>query len=202
MNKNLTYQKFTKNVPSLQLCMNFDVDTLIPKDGKVRLVCNIVERMDLGNVLSTYSHKGRKPVVDPITLFKIILFCYSEGIFSCRKIESFCLYDIRAHYILNGQKPPSYSTIDRFRQMLVDHTDGLLTQFVQILIEENHVNLKSIYIDGTKMEAIANCYTFVWRKSVEKYQTKLKERMIKEFGLSTELYYKVKIILPTSKPTR
>ncbi len=72
------------------------------------------------------------------------------------------------------------------RQMLVDHTDGLLTQFVQILIEENHVNLKSIYIDGTKMEAIANCYTFVWRKSVEKYQTKLKERMIKEFVLSTE----------------
>ncbi len=120
MKTNLTYLNFTQNVPSLQLLMNFDVDTQIPQDSKVRLACTIVERMDLSQVMSTYSRKGRKPVVDPITLFKIILFAYSEGIFSCRKIESFCLYDIRARYILNGQVAPSYSTIDRFRQLLVE----------------------------------------------------------------------------------
>lgn len=186
MKTNLTYLNFTQNVPSLQLLMNFDVDTQIPQDSKVRLACNIVERMDLSQVMSTYSRKGRKPVVDPITLFKIILFAYSEGIFSCRKIESFCLYDIRARYILNGQVAPSYSTIDRFRQLLVDHTQNLLTQYVQILLEENHLDLESIYIDGTKVEAVANRYTFVWRKSVEKYQSRLKERIIKEFNMPTE----------------
>ena len=35
--------------------VNFDVDAVIPEDGKVRLVCNIVERMNLSTVLSAYS---------------------------------------------------------------------------------------------------------------------------------------------------
>ena len=57
----------------------FNVETMIPEDGKVSLVCTIVERMNLSTVISTYSKRGRKPVLDPVTFLKIILFCYSEG---------------------------------------------------------------------------------------------------------------------------
>ena len=167
----------------MQLRMQFDVGTYIPEDSKVRLVCKIVEEMKLDSVLSTYSILGRKPAVDPVTMLKILLFCYSEGIYSCRKIEDFCTYDTRAHFLLQGQKAPDHSTINRYRKMLEDFAPDLLTQFVEILIGEGHVNLKNIYIDGTKIEAVAGRYTFVWRKSVEKYQQKLKERIIKELSL-------------------
>jgi len=139
--------------------------------------------MKLDSILGTYSILGRKPVVDPVTMLKILLFCYSEGIFSCRKIEDFCTYDIRAHFLLKGQKAPDHTTINRFRKALEDFTPDLLTQFSELLIEQGHVDLKNIYIDGTKIEAVAGRYTFVWRKSVEKYQQKLKERMIKELKL-------------------
>lgn len=183
MKKNITQLNFTKKSSYLQLKMNFNVDSLIPEDGKVILVCNIVERMDLNLILSTYARKGRKPVVDPETFLKIILFCYSEGIFTCRKIESFCKYDIRAHYILNGQKAPDYTTISRFVKTLEDYTENLLSQFVDLLIEEKHIDLKSVYIDGTKIESRANRYTFVWRKSVEKNQAKLKARVIEELDM-------------------
>ena len=74
MNNKITYNDFNPSIPALQLLMNFNVDTMIPEDGKVRLVCNIVERMNLNSVLSTYSLKGRKPVLDPITFLKVILF--------------------------------------------------------------------------------------------------------------------------------
>lgn len=183
MRNNQTHSNFNLDVPFLQLSMNFNVDTIIPEDNKVRLVCNIVERMDLSSLSSTYSSKGRKPVLDPVTFLKVLLFCFSEGIFYTRKIEDFCNYDIRGRFLLGGRKAPDHTTICRFQNMIVDHMQDLLTQFIEILLEEGHVDLKSIYIDGTKIEAVANRYTFVWRKSVEKYQTKLKERMIKELNM-------------------
>ena len=183
MNKKITYNDFNPSIPALQLLMNFNVDTMIPEDGKVRLVCNIVERMNLNSVLSTYSLKGRKPVLDPITFLKVILFCYSEGIFRSRKIEDFCRYDIRGRFILGQGKAPDHSTICRFENMLTKHDAELLTEFVKLLIEDKHVDLKTLYIDGTKIESSANRYTFVWRKSVEKNWKKLNEKIICEMKL-------------------
>jgi transposase len=163
--------------------MQFDVETYIPRDSKVRLVCNIVEEMNLSSILCTYSTLGRKPAVDPIILLKVLLFCYSEGVYSCRKIEDFCTYDTRGHFLLQCTKAPDHSTINRFRNSLEAVSSDLLTQFVEILIQEGHVDLKNLYIDGTKIEAVSNRYTFVWRKAVEKYQKKLMERMIEELNL-------------------
>jgi len=183
MTNNLTHIDFTKKGHTMQLKMKFDVATYIPMDSKVRLVCNIVEEMNLDSVLSTYSVKGRKPVVDPVTMLKILLFCYSEGIYSCRKIEDFCTYDTRAHFLLNGCKAPDHTTINRYRKILENYSSDLLTQFVELLMQEGHVSLKNIYIDGTKIESAAGRYTFVWRKSVEKYQNKLKEQLIEELGM-------------------
>lgn len=183
MTKQLTYTDFTPKAQFFQLSMSFNVGTLIPEDSKVRLACKIVERMDLSALSCTGPKKGRQPAVDLVDFIKIILFCNSEGKFSNRKIEDFCLYDIRGHYLLGGRKAPDHTTICRFQNMLKDHMDDLLTQFVEILVEDEHVDLKSLYIDGTKIEAVANRYTFVWRKSVDKYQSKLKERMIKELSM-------------------
>lgn len=183
---NLTHINFTQNHHSLQLKMQFDVDTIIPKDSKVRLVCNIVEEMNLSSILSTYSTLGRKPAVDPIILLKILLFCYSEGIYSCRKIEDFCTYDTRAHFLLQGEPAPDYTTINRFRNKLEGFSSDLLTQFVEILVSNGHIDLKNLYIDGTKIEAVSGRYTFVWRKTVEKYQMKLAEGLIKELNLPEE----------------
>lgn len=181
--KNLTHINFTQNSHSLQLKMQFDVATIIPKDSKVRLVCKIVEEMNVDSILSTYSVRGRKPAVDPIVLLKILLFCYSEGIYSCRKIEDFCTYDTRALYLLQGTKAPDHTTINRFRNVLESSSADLLNQFVELLIDEGHVDLKNLYIDGTKIEAISGRYTFVWKKAVENYRKKLAERVVQDLEL-------------------
>jgi transposase len=80
MKNNLTHVNFNKNISTMQLRMQFDVDTYIPEHSKVRLVCNIVEEMNLNSILSTYSILGRKPVVDPVTMLKILFFCFSIAI--------------------------------------------------------------------------------------------------------------------------
>lgn len=181
--KNLTHINFNRKNHTMQLKMKFDVETYISKDNKVQLVCNLIEEMNLSSLLSTYSNLGRKPAVDPVSLLKILLFCYSEGITTSRKIEEFCKFDTRAFVMLEGTKAPDHTTINRFRKNIESFSEDLLTQFVDILIKEGHVNMKTIYIDGTKIESLAGRYTFVWRKSVEKYQNKILEQVITEFDL-------------------
>lgn len=180
---NIIPLKYTTDYPTMQLKMNLSTETYLPDDSKVFLVCNIVDNMDLEPILCTLSRKGRKPAVDPVTMLKIMLFSYSTGIYSCRKIEEFCKYDIRAMYILGGRSAPDHSTICRFFHLIEDHTEGILTQFVMMLLEDGHVDLKSIYIDGTKIESFAGRYTFVWRKATEKYCEKLRLRTAMELGL-------------------
>ena len=128
----------------MQLRMNFNVDTYIPEDSKVRLVCNIIDEMNLEPILSTCRNRGRKPVVDPVTMLKILLFCYSEGIYTTRKIEDFCIYDTRGHYLLQGQKAPDHSSVNRFRNFIVDHTTELLTQSKIQRHQEGVIQYKNI----------------------------------------------------------
>ncbi|WP_202968683.1 transposase [Peptoniphilus porci] len=140
--------------------------------------------MNLSELKKVYSHFGRKTVVNPVTMLEILIFCYSEGMFSSREIEKACKYDLRIKYLLDTEKTPDHSTINRFRQKIVELTPDLLHQMVQMLIEENQIDLSSIYIDGTKIEAYANRYSFVWRGSIEKYQEKLRIKVVKYLGLN------------------
>lgn len=184
---------------TVQLKMSFDVDVDILDDGEIQLIDMIVERMDLSSIVNCYSTQGRKPAVSTQSMLKILCLCYSNGIVSCRKIEEFCRYDLRAKYFLSNQQPPSYSTINRFRNLLEDHTTSLLQQFIDLLIEAGHVDLSSIYVDGTKIESAANRYTFVWRKNVERYQEKLRLKMAYYFNYSnkTSLDYLTKLVHKT-----
>ena len=172
---------------TIQLRLNFNTEIYIKDDVKLRLVKNIIERMNLSELKKVYSSLGRKPTVNPVTMLQIIIFCYSEGIFSSREIEKSCKYDLRIKYLLDTEQPPDHSTINRFRQKIQELTPELLNQMVQILIEEKQIDLSSIYIDGTKIEAYANRYSFVWRGSIEKWQEKLIEKIKEELGLSKSL---------------
>ena len=172
---------------TIQLRLNFNTEIYIQNDVKLRLVKNIIERMNLSELKKVYSSFGRKSNVNPVTMLEIIIFCYSEGIFSSREIEKSCKYDLRIRYLLDGSKAPDHSTINRFRKKILELTPDILNQMVQILIEENQIDLSSIYIDGTKIEAYANRYSFVWRGSIEKWQEKLIEKIKEELGLSKSL---------------
>ena len=183
----LSLTNYTLVNDTIQLRLNFNTEIYIQNDVKLRLVKNIIERMNLSELKKVYSSFGRKSTVNPVTMLEIIIFCYSEGIFSSREIEKSCKYDLRIRYLLDGSKAPDHSTINRFRKKILELTPDILNQMVQILIEENQIDLSSIYIDGTKIEAYANRYSFVWRGSIEKWQEKLIEKIKEELGLSKSL---------------
>ena len=74
-------------------------------------------------------------------------------------------------------KRPDFRTINYYRgKRLKDIFDAVFTQVVELLHEKGFVSLNVQYVDGTKIESVANKYTFVWRGSVEKYDARLKAK--------------------------
>ena len=63
-----------------------------------------------------YSYYGRKSKINSVTMLEILIFCYSEGIFSSREIEKSCKYDLRIKHLLDTEQASDHSTINKFRQ--------------------------------------------------------------------------------------
>lgn len=166
-----TTKDYTELGQSYQLVLPLSLEGLIPNDDSVRLLSHELEDLDYTKLYQAYSAKGRNPAVDPKTMFQILTYAYSQNIYSTRKIEKSCQRDINFMWLLAGQKAPDHSTIARFRTgFLVDACEDLFYQMVRRLAQRDELLKETIFIDGTKLEACANKYTFVWRKSVGKWE--------------------------------
>ena len=159
-----------------QVVLPLDLGICIPEGDFVFKVAEICEELDYTKLFNTYVRKWRK--VNPITLFEILVFGYMEHLYSGRDIEKACKTDIRFMWLLNGEPAPSHATISRFQdERLSEVMEGLFYQFVEKLYEMGEVKFKNLFVDGTKIEAYANKYTFVWKKAVEKNLEKFNRKV-------------------------
>ena len=153
------------------------IDSKIPEDSAVRLVNRIVDELDLTDIDFGYKGGGNSSY-HPRMMLKVLFYAYLNNVYSCRKIASQLEQNI--YYMwLSGDQRPNFRTINNFRSLrLKDNIHGLFVQVVYMLVEMGYITLKEIYIDGTKIESKANRYTFVWRKSVERYKEKLEAKVL------------------------
>lgn len=151
------------------------LDEMVPLNHMVRVVDAVINRLDISDILCTYRGGGNS-AFNPKMMLKVLVFAYLSNVYSSRRIEELLHRDIYFMW-LAGMKRPDFRTINYYRsKRLKEGFDSVFTQVVQLLHEEGFVSLKVQYIDGTKIESVANKYTFVWRGSVEKYDAKLKSK--------------------------
>lgn len=154
------------------------LDEKLPADSPARLVSQIVDNLDISSVVDTYKGGGSS-AYHPRMMLKVVIFGYLNNIYSCRKIEN-ALNDRLSFMWLSGNQTPDHNTINRFRSSrLKDAIHDIFTQVVKLLVDMGCLSLDIVYMDGTKIESRANRYTFVWRKSVEKYKANLEEKIRK-----------------------
>lgn len=174
---NILRQNYTLFSRPYQLKLPLEIGHIIPDNDCVRLLGQFVEELDLRDLYSTYS-KVKENQVSPRQMLKIMLYAYHEGNFSSRGIEKSCRRDINYMYLLEGRSAPDHATIARFRSIhFAEVAEKYLAMSVSYLMELGEISGKEIFIDGTKIEANANKYTFVWKKSVTKNQAKLLAKM-------------------------
>lgn len=154
------------------------LEEMIPNNDSVRILSQIMEELNYEKLIKAYSPKGRNPVVSPKVLFKILVYAYMNNIYSSRKIEKACSRDINFMWLLQGEKIPDHNTISRFRSKRISIAgEDLFYQLINKLLSIKEIKLENIFIDGTKIEANANKYTFVWKKATDKSEVKLQEKL-------------------------
>ena len=188
---NKLQKNYTLNQSVYQLKLPLNIETIIPENDSVRLLSQFVEEMDLTDLYSTYD---RINSLSPRTLLKIVLYSYINGDYSSRSMELNCKRDINFMFLLERHKAPDHSTLARFRSLhFAPCSKRILAEVTSILFDMGEISGENIFIDGTKIEACANKYTFVWKKAVTKNQAKLLIK-IADFVAECEEVYDIKIV--------
>ena len=158
-----------------QLYLPIDLEVHIPENHVSRIVNKAVEQIDTKLLLDTYEGGGRPPY-HPKMMLKVIIYAYTQKIYSSRNIAKQLKENIYFMWISQSQTP-DFRTINRFRsEKLKKIIYHLFFSIVDLLKDHGLVKLEDYFLDGTKLEANSNKYTFVWRKSVERYDKKLDEK--------------------------
>ena len=160
-----------------QTTLPLEISSFLPQDHLVFTIEKVVNTLEDCHFHAFYHAFGR-PSYPSKMLVSALLFAYSQGIFSGRKIEKMMIENLAMQY-LTGQLVVSYRTINRFR--VAEGMEELIRDlFIDLNLRlkmEELVTLDCLFIDGTKIEANANKYSFVWKKATEKFSAKLQEQI-------------------------
>ncbi len=152
------------------------LEELIPLAHPVRVVNEVIESINLGLLEKGYKGGGASSY-HPRMLLKVLVYGYVSNIYSSRKLEAAVKENI--HFMwLAGMNHPDHNTINDFRGKRLRNTlKDIFTQVVELLIEEGILSIKDINVDGTKIEATSNRYTFVWAKAIKTNKEKIKKQL-------------------------
>lgn len=143
----------------------------------MRLLDAVLEELDYRELHHLYSSKGRKSKVSPHILFKIFVFIMSNGVYSTRMIQQQCEENINYMWLLQGYTAPSHMTFHRFfARCTFKVLINLFSQLMEAISNRNTLDFNEVFIDGTKFEAYANKYTFIWKGSIQKRLAKLSDK--------------------------
>lgn len=125
-----------------------------------------MKELDFSDLLACYSDKGRTGY-NPIMMYAVVTYANMRGIRAVDRIVELCGRDLAFIWLTRGQKPQRDAFYDfKGKKLTGDILDELNYQFLHRLKKEGLITLKELYIDGTKIEANTNRYTFVWRGSI------------------------------------
>ena len=167
---------FKDYTPNQILLLPPSLEEMIETNHPVRVVNQVIDSLDIDLLIKTYKGGGCSSY-HPRMLLKALVYGYLTNNYSSRKIEQALKQNI--HFMwLSGMSYPDHNTVNRFR---CDRLNGVLkkvfSQVVLLLIEKGVITLKEAYLDGTKIEANANRYTFVWGRSIAKSKERIKKQL-------------------------
>ena len=187
-----------QNCTPIQLKFQQGFEKIIEISDPIYSFNEIMDQIDLRKYFVNKESKIGRPRFDSIKMLKIILFAFTEnGYSSLRNIEKLCKTDIRFLWLLDGDEAPTFMTVSNFmNDFLLEGIEEIFKDINAVIFKRENVDLKHIYIDGTKIEANANKYTWVWKKSCIKNRNKTFEKvtaLISEINEKDLMFCNVKI---------
>ena len=167
---------FKNNYQNQAMLLPPDLNDLIASNHPARVVNEILEQVDVSELVRQYKPGGASSY-HPRMLLKVLVYAYINNIYSSRRIEEAVSQNIYFMW-LSGMTKPDHNTINRFRgERLAKTLQPIFTRVVLLLCEEGLLSIKELYTDGTKIEANANRYTFVWGNRIKTNREKIKQQL-------------------------
>ena len=158
--------------------------------GKIDKFLKILEDSGVGEIIYEETTKdkslGGRSSYNPYRLFASIIYAFSKHSGSLRKIEESLMFDLRFLYI-NNQETPSYVTISKFlNNVVVKHFEIIFSKITLAILNQYQIPIDDCFLDGTKIEANANKYKFVYKPTTFKNNLfeKIRDVLVQYFQLS------------------
>ena len=152
------------------------LEDMVASNHPVRVVSEVIDKIDIDAIIKKYKGGGTSSY-HPRMLLKVLVYSYLNNIYSSRRMEAALKENIYFMWI-SGMAQPDHHTVNRFRsERLRNILKEVFAQIVMMLVESGHVSLKEIYTDGSKIESVANRYSFVWGKAIKTNRDRIKQQL-------------------------
>ncbi|MBA3057506.1 MAG: transposase, partial [Rhodoferax sp.] len=141
-------------------------------DHLARFVVEVIDGLDLSRLTRQYAGRGSK-AHHPATLLAILVYGYSTGVFSSRKLERATYDSVAFRYIAAGRHP-DHDTLATFRRRFIDELAGLFVQVLEMAREMKLLKMGTVCLDGTKIHANASRHSALSHGHIVKLEEQLK----------------------------
>ncbi|GAA3960869.1 IS1182 family transposase [Mucilaginibacter dorajii] len=152
------------------------LEELIPANHPVRVVNEVINKLNIEPLLKAYNIRGSSSY-HPQMLLKVLVYGYVTNTYSSRKLAAACKESVYLMW-LSSMSYPDHNTINRFRGVrLKNALRSVFEDVVKLLAGEGLLSIEEVNTDGTKIEANANKYTFVWKKAITTNKGKMAKQL-------------------------
>lgn len=170
----MTFQPYA---PHQALLLPPSLQDWLPEDHLVYFISDTVDQLDLKPIIKAYRRCGSGSAsYHPAMMLKLLIYAYSSGVFSSRRIEENVRENIAFRILAAGQFP-GYRSVARFRKQHIDQFQELFVQVVQIATEAGLVKMGQISIDGTKIKANASKRKAMTYQRMQEDEQRLKKEI-------------------------
>ena len=161
------------------------LEEFIDKDHIARLLSHAIDAMDISFIENTYSPLGQHAYA-PKMLVKTLLYGYTIGVRSSRKLANKCREDIVFMW-LTGRQTPDFRTISDFRKVKMREVKKIFEQVLAVCMELDMVRVGKVFVDGTSIRADANKNKMRYRKVLEERRSKIRKQIDEMFEEAAKL---------------
>lgn len=153
------------------------IDEYIPEEAPVRAYDAFVDSLDFDELdIDLDPHKVGCPQYDPKAMLKLLVYGYSYGIRSSRKLEREAHYNLSFIWLIGGLKP-DHKTIAEFRRNNKSALKKVLKQCARLCIELELIEANTLFVDGSKVRGNASIKNTWTKQRCEKHLDKIDKRI-------------------------
>jgi len=148
---------------------------LLSSEHECYLYKDIFQQLDTSSLESKFSRKGQN-AYHPRLIVSILIYAYSQGIFSSRQIEKRCNEDLSFMYIA-GMNCPNFRVLSDFRKNNAGFFNDCFKQTVMLAMELGLASLGHVSLDGSKFKASSSKHKAMSHQRLVKKEKELMEEI-------------------------